>query len=102
VVVVTEAAPPTNPAGFKEVVKCVEAVKMKGGLELVELVKKLTTFGIPVMGHMGLLPQRDTTLSGYRVQGKDAKGAVGAHPYFQGVLDRLGDGGGGEIPGGAC
>jgi len=54
----------------------VEGVKMEGGLEIVELVKKLTTFGIPVMGHVGLLPQRHTSLSGYRVQGKDAKSAV--------------------------
>ena len=54
----------------------VEGVKMEGGLEIVELVKKLTRFGIPVMGHVGLLPQRHTSLSGYRVQGKEAKGAV--------------------------
>ena len=54
----------------------IEGVKMEGGLEIVELVKKLTAFGIPVMGHVGLLPQRHTALSGYRVQGKDAKGAV--------------------------
>ena len=54
----------------------VEAVKMEGGLEVAELVKKLTTFGIPVMGHVGLLPQRHTALSGYRVQGRDAKAAA--------------------------
>jgi 3-methyl-2-oxobutanoate hydroxymethyltransferase len=46
------------------------------GLEVVDPVKRLTTFGIPVMGHVGLLPQRHTSLSGYKVQGKDAKGAV--------------------------
>ena len=54
----------------------VEGVKMEGGVEVVELVKKLTRFGIPVMGHVGLLPQRHTSLSGYRVQGKEAKGAI--------------------------
>ena len=54
----------------------VEGVKIEGGLEVVELVKRLTAFGIPVMGHVGLLPQRHTALSGYRVQGKEAKAAV--------------------------
>lgn len=53
----------------------VEAVKIEGGLEVVETVKKLTRMGIPVMAHVGLLPQRHTMLSGYKVQGKEAHGA---------------------------
>ncbi|KAF9777908.1 ketopantoate hydroxymethyltransferase [Thelephora terrestris] len=55
----------------------VEAVKMEGGSEVVDIIRRLTSFGVPVMGHVGLLPQRHTALSGYRVQGKDARGAVG-------------------------
>lgn len=53
----------------------VEGVKMEGGEEIVEIVRKLTTMGIPVMAHVGLLPQRHISTSGYRVQGKTAESA---------------------------
>jgi 3-methyl-2-oxobutanoate hydroxymethyltransferase len=53
----------------------VEGVKLEGGEEIVETVRRLTKMGIPVMGHVGLLPQRHTSSSGYRVQGKDASSA---------------------------
>lgn len=54
-----------------------EGVKLEGGLELVETVRKLTSVGIPVMAHVGLLPQRHVMLSGYRLQGRDAESALG-------------------------
>ncbi|KAH8115174.1 ketopantoate hydroxymethyltransferase-domain-containing protein [Phellopilus nigrolimitatus] len=53
----------------------VEGVKLEGGEEIQESVRRLTGIGIPVMGHVGLLPQRHTASSGYRVQGKDASSA---------------------------
>ncbi|CAE6388571.1 unnamed protein product [Rhizoctonia solani] len=53
-----------------------EAVKLEGGKEVVPTVKALTSVGIPVMAHVGLLPQRHTALSGYRVQGKNAASAI--------------------------
>jgi 3-methyl-2-oxobutanoate hydroxymethyltransferase len=53
-----------------------EAVKIEGGKEVVPVIKALTSVGIPVMGHVGLLPQRHTAMSGYRVQGRDAASAI--------------------------
>jgi len=53
----------------------VEGVKMEGGQEIADIVRKLTEVGIPVMAHVGLLPQRHTSLSGYKVQGKTVDGA---------------------------
>ncbi|EIW80570.1 ketopantoate hydroxymethyltransferase [Coniophora puteana RWD-64-598 SS2] len=53
----------------------VEGVKIEGGIEIVDSVRALTRIGIPVMAHVGLMPQRHTALSGYRVQGRTAQGA---------------------------
>ncbi len=46
------------------------AVKMEGGRELVPTVQALTRAGVPVMGHVGLTPQRVAALGGFKVQGK--------------------------------
>jgi 3-methyl-2-oxobutanoate hydroxymethyltransferase len=46
------------------------AVKLEGGLEMVDTVKQLVSMGIPVMGHLGLLPQSVNQQGGYKVQGK--------------------------------
>lgn len=48
-----------------------EAVKIEGGVEIVHLVEKLTSFGIPVLGHIGLTPQSVHMKGGYKLQGKD-------------------------------
>jgi len=55
---------------------CVESVKMEGGREIAEQVLKITTAGIPVMGHVGLTPQKISSLSGYKVQGKTTEKAA--------------------------
>jgi 3-methyl-2-oxobutanoate hydroxymethyltransferase len=49
------------------------AVKLEGGLRRAAQIELLTSGGIPVMGHVGFTPQAEHTLSGYRVQGRDAQ-----------------------------
>ncbi|KAJ3778960.1 3-methyl-2-oxobutanoate hydroxymethyltransferase PanB [Lentinula raphanica] len=53
----------------------VEGVKLEGGEEIKSTVWNLSRKGIPVMAHVGLLPQRHVAMSGYRVQGKDVDSA---------------------------
>lgn len=52
----------------------VDAVKVEGGMPVVPLVKKLTSIGIPVMGHMGMTPQSVHQFGGFKVQGKEEDG----------------------------
>ncbi len=46
-------------------------VKLEGGAVMVDTVQQLVERGIPVCGHLGLLPQSIHRLGGYRVQGKE-------------------------------
>ncbi len=50
---------------------CAEGVKLEGGSEIIEVVRKLTSIGIPVMGHLGLTPQSIHKFGGYDVRGVD-------------------------------
>jgi 3-methyl-2-oxobutanoate hydroxymethyltransferase len=50
----------------------VEAVKLEGGLDFVEVVRRIVRAGVPVMGHIGLTPQSVHKMGGYVVQGKDS------------------------------
>jgi 3-methyl-2-oxobutanoate hydroxymethyltransferase len=52
------------------------AVKLEGGAQIAETVRRLVGAGIPVMGHLGLTPQSVNQLGGYRVQGKDTAAAL--------------------------
>jgi len=54
----------------------VQSIKLEGGIEMAPTIKKITTAGIPVLGHVGLTPQRQNALGGFRVQGKTATSAV--------------------------
>ncbi len=47
------------------------AVKLEGGLSVVDRVEAMTRFGIPVMGHVGMTPQSVNQSGGYKVQGKE-------------------------------
>jgi 3-methyl-2-oxobutanoate hydroxymethyltransferase len=48
------------------------AVKMEGGSRIAETVHYLTDRGIPVMGHIGLTPQRIQIFGGFKTQGRTA------------------------------
>lgn len=50
-------------------------VKLEGGAWLADTVRQLGERGIPVCGHVGLLPQSVHKLGGYRVQGRAAPDA---------------------------
>ncbi|KFH41205.1 3-methyl-2-oxobutanoate hydroxymethyltransferase-like protein [Hapsidospora chrysogenum ATCC 11550] len=54
----------------------VQSVKLEGGREMAPTIRKITTAGIPVLGHVGLTPQRQNALGGFRVQGKTRDGAM--------------------------
>lgn len=55
----------------------VESVKLEGAYPYqLELVKRLTQIGIPVMGHIGLTPQSVHELGGYYIHGKDDESAA--------------------------
>ncbi|AGG07819.1 3-methyl-2-oxobutanoate hydroxymethyltransferase [Dehalococcoides mccartyi] len=47
-----------------------QAVKLEGGVNVADKVKRIVDCGIPVMGHIGLTPQSVNQLSGFKVQGK--------------------------------
>ena len=49
-----------------------EAVKLEGGLEYAELVRRMVRIGIPVMGHIGLTPQSVHALGGFKIQGRES------------------------------
>ncbi|KAI8950394.1 ketopantoate hydroxymethyltransferase-domain-containing protein [Xylaria longipes] len=55
----------------------VQGIKLEGGKEMAPTIKKITEAGIPVLAHVGLTPQRQNALGGFRVQGKTSKGAMG-------------------------
>lgn len=52
-----------------------QAVKLEGGREIAEAVRKIVDAGIPVVGHLGLTPQSIHQLGAFKVQGKDEQAA---------------------------
>jgi len=51
------------------------AVKLEGGVEMVDKIKALVAAKIPVVGHIGLTPQSVNMFGGFKVQGKSAEQA---------------------------
>jgi len=53
-----------------------DAVKLEGAGDVLSRVRAIVAAGIPVVGHVGLLPQSVVTPDGYRAQGRDAEQAL--------------------------
>lgn len=66
-----------------------DAVKLEWFDRCPEVAQKIIQAGIPVMGHVGLTPQRADELGGMKVQGKDAASAIAIIKYAQ-ELDKVG------------
>jgi 3-methyl-2-oxobutanoate hydroxymethyltransferase len=78
------------------------SVKMEGGAELAPTIKFLTERAIPVMAHVGLMPQHSNAIGGFKTQGKeaasrrtilnDAKAVAAAGAYavvLEGIVESL-------------
>lgn len=52
-----------------------DAIKLEGGEEFIETVKLIIAAGIPVMGHLGLMPQSINKYGTYTVRAKEDKEA---------------------------
>ncbi len=48
-----------------------DAIKLEGGVEIIDAVKKIIAAGIPVMGHLGLMPQSINKYGTYNVRAKN-------------------------------
>ena len=51
------------------------AIKMEGGEFIVDSVKRIVSAGIPVMGHLGLMPQSIYKYGTYTVRAKEEEEA---------------------------
>lgn len=59
-----------NAARIMKEVGCA-GIKIEGGVEMAATVKFMSERGIPVLGHVGLMPQSVNTAGGFKAQGRD-------------------------------
>jgi 3-methyl-2-oxobutanoate hydroxymethyltransferase len=59
------------------------AVKLEGGRDVAESIRRIVRAQVPVMGHVGLTPQSVNQMGGYRVQGR---GDAGRHQVIEDAL----------------
>ena len=53
-----------------------EGIKIEGGAEMAETVAFLTARGVPVLGHVGLMPQSVHATGGYKARGREKQDAA--------------------------
>jgi 3-methyl-2-oxobutanoate hydroxymethyltransferase len=51
-------------------------VKLEGGIEVAPTVQAVVNAGVPVVGHVGLMPQTSAKVGGFKVQAKTAEDAL--------------------------
>ena len=91
-----------NAARIMGETRC-QGVKLEGGEEMAETVAFLSERGVPVLGHIGLMPQSVNRLGGFKAQGRtpesaakimaDAKAIEAAGAFaivVEGVIEPLG------------
>ena len=64
-----------------------EAVKLEGGIRQAEKVRAITSAGIPVVGHLGMLPQRVIEEGGYHKKGKTPEQSDTLREGAQALID---------------
>lgn len=63
------------------------AVKLEGGREMADTIHFLTTRGVPVMAHIGLMPQAVNTAGGFRAHGRNDEEAAAIRIDARAVAD---------------
>lgn len=53
-----------------------DAVKLEGGASVCGLIRRMTEAGIPVLAHVGMMPQSVNSYGGFKVQGKTREAAA--------------------------
>lgn len=64
----------------------VDAVKLEGGQRMAQRVEAIVNAGMPVMGHIGLTPQSQSALGGFRVQGRTTEVRLRKLDHFSFIL----------------
>ena len=69
-----------DDAAMENAVKCLkvgaDAVKLEGGASVCGLIRRMTAAGIPVLAHVGMMPQSVNAYGGFKVQGKTREAAA--------------------------
>ncbi len=63
------------------------AVKLEGGSEMAETIRFLVERGVPVMAHVGLMPQSVNAAGGFRAHGRDEQEAAKVRGDAQAVAE---------------